>query len=122
MPGGRVVSYLVLSPVQHARRRYEAGDTVKLTAGDAATLIAADVVADSTDTAADASPAPAGGAEEGREAALRAAIAGLEPGRDDHWTRDGRPEVRALREASGLDDVSAAERDAAWAARREPAT
>ena len=113
--------YEVIDRLDLDGRRYEAGTTVELTPEVAAPLIAADVVADPMDTAADASPAPAGGAEGGREADLHAAIAGLDLRSDDHWTRDGRPEVRALREATGLDDVSAAERDAAWAAYQEAA-
>ena len=51
-----------------------------------------------------------------RTGTFRAQGADLTPGRDDHWTRAGKPEVAALRAATGLDDVSAAERDAAWAA------
>ena len=50
----------------------------------------------------------------GREARLIAAIGGLEEGNEAHWTTSGKPEVRALRAATGLDDVSAAERDAVW--------
>ena len=71
-----------------------------------------------TDTAT-RTPAPAGGEGEGREARLFAAIAGLVPGDADHWTKDGRPEVRALRRAAGLAELTAAGRDAAWAAYRE---
>ena len=53
-----------------------------------------------------------------RASAVSAAIGGLEEGNEDHWTRDGKPEVRALRAATGLDDITAAERDEAWAAYR----
>lgn len=52
----------------------------------------------------------------GRHERLAAAIAGLEEGNEAHWTRSGKPEVRALQEAAGLDGVTAAERDAAWEA------
>ena len=65
------------------------------------------------------SPARKGGKEPSREAALLAAIAGLEEGNSDHWTKSGKPEVRALEAAAGFKDISAAERDAAWAAHRE---
>ena len=51
-----------------------------------------------------------------RASAISAAIDGLEEGNEDHWTKDGRPEVKALKAATGLDDITAAERDAAWAA------
>ena len=48
-----------------------------------------------------------------RDALIRAGIGALEPGREDHWTGAGLPEVAALRTATGL-AVSAAERDRAW--------
>lgn len=51
-----------------------------------------------------------------RRQQLLDAIDGLEEGNEAHWTKSGKPEVRALQEATGLDGVSAAERDAAWAA------
>ncbi len=44
------------------------------------------------------------------------AIDDLEPGKEEHWTGEGKPEVRALAKESGLQHVTAAERDAAWAA------
>ncbi|SDH91887.1 HI1506-related protein [Roseospirillum parvum] len=46
---------------------------------------------------------------------LLAAIGQLEPGNPDHWTKDGRPDARALA-AVVRREVSAAERDAAWEA------
>ena len=57
----------------------------------------------------------AGGGEPPRHDRIADAIATLEPGRADHWTRSGKPEVAALRAATGLGDLSAAERDAVWA-------
>lgn len=67
---------------------------------------------------ADPAPGPEAGAGEppSRHDRLIVAIADLTPGRADHWTRAGKPEVAALRAATGLDAVTAAERDAAWAA------
>lgn len=50
-----------------------------------------------------------------RQERLIVAIAGLEEGNEEHWTRDKRPQVSAIEAATGLRDVSAAERDAAWA-------
>lgn len=72
---------------------------------------------ESATKAADPAPAPEAGAGEAatRHDRIVMAIADLTPGRDDHWTRAGKPEVAALRAATGLDDVTAAERDAAWA-------
>lgn len=46
-----------------------------------------------------------------------AAIDELAPGDPSHWTQAGKPEVAALRRVSGVHDLTAAERDAAWAAR-----
>ena len=48
-----------------------------------------------------------------RLAEIRSAIDRLEPGRKAHWTTDGRPEVAALKK-TGLEDVTAEERDLAW--------
>lgn len=71
----------------------------------------------------DPPPAPeAGGGEPARadlvtrHDRLVTAIAGLTPDRADHWTGAGAPALPALRITAGLDDVTAAERDAAWAA------
>ena len=52
--------------------------------------------------------------EIGRQEQLIVAIAGLEEGNEAHWTKGGLPQVDALEGATGLADVSAAERDAAW--------
>ena len=57
----------------------------------------------------------------GRRFRLVAAVAGLDPDNPDHFTRSGKPEVRALEAASGLTDVGAAERDAAWKDYRQAA-
>ena len=52
--------------------------------------------------------------DELREALIRAGIGTLEPGRKDHWTAAGLPEIAALRTATGLASISAAERDRVW--------
>ena len=41
------------------------------------------------------------------------AIRSLEPGNPTHWTKAGKPRVKALEERLGY-DISAADRDAAW--------
>ncbi len=51
--------------------------------------------------------------EPSREQAIEDAINNLEVGHEDHWTKAGKPEVKALEAALGF-DISAAERDAAW--------
>ena len=52
---------------------------------------------------------------------LLGAIEGLEEGNADHWTKSGKPDVRALEAVTGFTDLTAAERDAAWALYREQA-
>ncbi len=104
--------YTVLDRVHHDGTEYEAGAAIALPETEAAPLIAVGVImAEAPETT---ERPPEGGEGQGREAALLAAIAGLEKGNPDHWTRDGKPEVRALRAATGLGDIGAAERDAAW--------
>ncbi len=49
-----------------------------------------------------------------RTEVLFTAIARLDPENPDHFTKGGKPEVRALEKASGLSDVTAAERDDVW--------
>lgn len=55
-------------------------------------------------------------AEPTRHEKLVAGIGELEEGNEDHWTKDKRPQVSALEVATGLDDVSSDERDAAFEA------
>ena len=60
---------------------------------------------------------PAGGdadADADRAARLLAAITLLKPDNSEHWTASGKPRTEALEAVSGLESVSAAERDAAW--------
>ena len=54
--------------------------------------------------------------EGGREAAIREAIAALDPDRGEEWMKAGRPDLAVLRSRSGLADLSAQERDAVWKA------
>lgn len=61
------------------------------------------------------------GVAAGRRSQLIAAAAVLDPDNPDHFTRSGKPEIRALEAASGMTDVSAAERDAAWEDYRQAA-
>ena len=57
-----------------------------------------------------------GEAEPTRHERLVAAIGELEEGNKEHWTEGGQPDVFALRKATGIKDVSADERDAAFEA------
>ena len=71
------------------------------------------------------SPAPEGAAEQegaedadSRHAALADAVGRLPEGDENAWTKDGKPDARALGAEAGVENVSAAERDAAWDAFR----
>ena len=61
-------------------------------------------------------PAPAAPAAE-RAAKIRAAMLGLDRGTEGHFTAGGAgvPTVFALEAATGIEDISAAERDEMWA-------
>ena len=60
-------------------------------------------------------PEPEPEPEPPRQAQLHRAIAALTPDEPDHWRQDGRPEIRALKQLSGIKKITGAERDAAWA-------
>ena len=96
-----------------AERRYRAGEDIELSPEEARPLI--DVGAIRARSPETTNTPPEGGEEQSREAALLAAIAGLEKGNPDHWIRGGAPQIAALETATGLENVSAVERDAAWA-------
>lgn len=119
--------YTVISPFKSLAGIHKPGDPeVELNDADAAELIelgAVEVVAvpaerEGGDTVAGNPPAsPLRGeltAEE-RLAAITTAIGSLDPDNGDLWLRDGRPDASALTEITGW-TVSAAERNAAWAA------
>ena len=46
---------------------------------------------------------------------LAAAIAAIDPDDSAAWLKGGAPQISALRKAAGRDDITAAERDTAWA-------
>ena len=130
--------YRVLQALFDGRRRYGPGDEIELDLEPDDPLLADGTIealdADTdpgaggdpdTDPDTDTEmPAPAGGQEkeargaESREARLLAAIGDLEADNADHWTKKGKPEIRALEALAGLHDVSAKERDAVWDAYR----
>ena len=129
--------YRVITPVERNGQRHEPGALLALPPASAAQLIAVGAVApvqsaadpaDSDGRAAapvsgfepdSASLATGGdgdGAEDTRRGDLAAACAAVNPADASLWTRSGVPQLPALRAASGLSDITAAERDAAWAA------
>lgn len=116
-----MTGYRVLSPVQIARVRHEAGTVIQVDADIADGLVAAGVLVadnelkrDPDNDFANETPAPAGGGEVDRKARLLAAIDGLDPDNPAHWTKSGKPQVEVLEAMSGLAEVTATERDAVW--------
>lgn len=55
--------------------------------------------------------------DEARRELIAAGVRDIDPADRNLWTSDGRPAVDALEGVTGLGVISAAERDAAWAAR-----
>ncbi len=106
-------TYAVITAI-HTDRRYEPGATIDLDEADASALIAVQAIdAVAVGEVAGGSVAPADPAE--RQTAITAAIGQLDPNDPDVWLRDGRPDTAALAAITGW-TVSAAERNAAWAA------
>ena len=85
---------------------YLPGDPVELADDIAAALLADGVVLEPETAAQD------------RKARIIAAIGELDPDNPEHFTKGGKPEVKALEAILGF-DITAAERDAAWAAFQE---
>jgi len=122
--------YRVLGPIYDGQRRYGPGDEIVLDIAPDDALFSCGVIEpvaaaagsrteSSGDPARDAdAKRDAGPAQTDRGVRLLAAIGTLLPDNPDHWTKKGKPEVRALESLSALADVSAAERDAAWDAFR----
>ena len=102
--------YLALTPIAHDHVEYAIGDVIELDNDTAAPLLATGAV----------SAPPEGGGEAARLEILAGAIESI-PHDDAHYTSAGVPRTDALEAASGLDGVTATERDAAWIAcqRRE---
>ena len=53
-----------------------------------------------------------------RAGLIRAAMRGLDPADESHFTNDGYPEVAALKKATGLASIAAAERNTLWESER----
>ena len=102
-------NYLVKSPVKLPDGIRQEGETVELDEQAAAELIALGAVTAVKDIAPDSGE---------RAAAIQTAIANLDPENTENWLKDGRPTAGPLSAALGF-TVSAADRDAAWAAFQE---
>ena len=98
-------TYRCLENVGFGGRTYAAGETIKgLTAEQAQWLV---------DQRAIEPTAPA--LEPRRIAAIAFGLGRVDPADKSAWTKDGRPEAKAVEKAAGLKDVSADERDEVWA-------
>lgn len=109
-------AYRVRYAIQRGAERIAPGAVVELDEAEAAGLIEAGAVEPAETTP----PSPGGddrplSPESGREPSLTDAIAGMDPLDAAAWTKSGAPQLAALRAAAGR-DVTAAERDEAWAA------
>lgn len=96
---------VVIGPLRHDGKRYQAGETVELTPAQAAPLLRDGVV---VGRHAEAEP-------ETLEERILDAIDELDPDNKDHWTNDGKPDATALAEIVG-ERVSAKLRDQVWEA------
>lgn len=106
-----------LGPLMHDGARYAPGARCALDEAAAAPLLRSGVLAE-TPSAPEAlapAPPPAPAAE---VSDLVRAIRALDPDDPAHWTKSGKPDATALTERLGR-QVSAAERDEAWAEVRE---
>lgn len=100
--------YIVAGPLAvRADRLYRPGEPVELDEADAKLLLESGAVRKP------GPPEPPEGAE--KDAAIRAAIGRLDRADESKWTKAGEPTTDALEGQLGF-KVSAAERDAAWAA------
>jgi len=118
--------YEILRPIQHDGERHEGG-RITLDEDQAAGLLAAGAIrplSTASEPAGGAPPADVGSLLSAREQALREALEEMDltdPERADAklWLKDGRPELRAVRQHPELGDVTREEVDAAWAALQE---
>lgn len=104
-------TYTTQVVVDHDNKRYEIGASVDLADDQAALLLAVNAVSGPTGDAAPDVPADA----KERLAAITAAIGQIDPNNPDLWLKDGKPDAAAISDILGW-QVSAAERNAAWAA------
>ena len=99
----RKKTYYAATPIEHDGARYEEGEALELNFAEARSL----GEAVSASAPEDAGPAGVG--------SVVAAIGELDPDDAGSWTKSGKPELKALEALLGA-DLTAAERDEAWAA------
>lgn len=103
-------SYAVNHPLKRDGKLIKPPGTVVMAEGDANPLLANGTLSPS----AAAAPADATEKSSSEFDKVIEAIDALEEGNDDHWTKDGKPDAKALSDRAGF-TVSAELRDTAWA-------
>lgn len=109
----------------HARSRWSAEEIEQLKAEPVLIVEELDVVPDQTASTPAKAPAepradsPAGdevkNPEDEREHRIRSVMRKLDRGEKAHFTGSGKPKTESLQEMTGLETISAKERDALWA-------
>lgn len=105
--------YQVKEPLKFDGEEFGVGDTVDMTAKQAAPLIEIGVLEEGAATGAPPSTA-APEDDAPRIAAIKDAIQTLDTANKSLWLKDGRPDTKAITVMTGW-PVSAADRDTAWA-------
>lgn len=108
-------TFEVATPLRHDGERYGVGEPVEMTERQAAPLLEIGALREPKGGADAARGTGEPPADAERHARLVAAIAELDPENEAHFTKGGKPECDALATVSGIESVSAKERDAAWA-------
>lgn len=104
-------SYQVLTRIEHDNKPYEIGAQIEL--DDDAAKVLIDVKAIDGDSATDVAPgAPTD--PEIRHSEICEAIGMLDPSNEELWNAKGKPDAAAISVITGW-NVTAKERDAAWA-------
>ena len=95
----------------HARTRWSAEEIEQLKAEPMLIVEEVDVAAPK----APKDPAEPPNAEVERQHRIRAVMRKLDRGQKEHFTASGKPKAETLEEMTGLEAISAKERDALWA-------
>lgn len=105
-------TYEVINPVKYKDEIHKPGVSLELNDKVADPLLAIGAIREAGGAKAAAETGPKG---EARVAAIIASVRALDPDNPKHFTKAGEPKVDAIEDAAGF-QVSADERDAAWAA------
>jgi hypothetical protein len=105
-------TYQVKNAIDHDGKRFDAGEFIDLEDGHAEPLKTVNAIGEPQAASKPASVVPVG---DDKAEAIKAAIATLDANNTDAWMGDGKPKTEAIGAITGW-KVTAAERDAAWAA------